>query len=245
MSHETSEAAPINSVDAMFDSIVFQERKIGLAIKLCSLGRPSITPINGVLLDASGEYKAAMQRRLARLLDNRPGKERLHWESESLAMNIRTLETGEKSVRYVAMHVPITEDDTCDCACGQRDHACVRFRKELSMAFIFDDERIDLAQTKTYQSKQSRGRVFLNRELHGAEGYAWLRAHWRMQEIEWDWSGQNTLDLNDVWLHIFNALIPMAAETSKIFRERRRRARAARNADSHEVVPDPECAGST
>ena len=227
MSHEPSTTALVNPTDAIFDHIVIEERKIGLTIDLCSSKRPTILPINGSLLEASHEYKAAMQRRLARLLNNRPGKEWLHWESESFAMNLRTTETGAKNVRYIAMYVPITEGELCDCGCGKRDHECVKFRKELSMVFIFDDELIDLAQTRTYQSKQSNGRLILNHELDGADGFAWLRAHCRAQEVKWDWSGQHTLDLNDVWLHIFNALIPIAAETSDLYRERRI-ARAAR-----------------
>jgi hypothetical protein len=145
ISHETSEAAPINSVDAMFDSIVMQERKTGVAIYLHNSENLSITPINGRLLDASDEYKAAMQRRLARLLNNRPGKERLHWESESFAMNLRSLVTGQKCVRYIPMHTPITEGELCDCGCGKKDHECVRFRKVLSMVFVFDTEPVDLA----------------------------------------------------------------------------------------------------
>jgi hypothetical protein len=223
----SSQTGPINPTDAMFDHIVIEERKIGLTIDLSSSKRPTILPINGSLLEASHEYKAAMQRRLARLLNNRPSKERLHWDSESFAMNLRTTETGSKNVRYIAMYVPITEGELCDCGCGKRDHECVRFRKELSMVFIFDREPIDLAQTKTYQSKQSNGRVILNDELDGADGFAWLRAHCKTQEVEWKWSGQHTLDLNVVWLHIFNALIPIAAETSDLYRERRI-ARAAR-----------------
>lgn len=227
MSHGPSTTALINPTDAMFDHIVIEERKIGLTIDLYSSKRPTILPINRNLLEASGEYKAAMQRRLARLLNNHPSKERLHWESESFAMNLRATEIGTKNVRYIAMYVPVTEGELCDCGCGKRDYECVRFRKELSVAFVFDREPIDLAQTRTYESKQSNGRVMLNHKLDGADDFAWLRAHCRVQEVEWNWSGQNTLDLNDMWLHTFNALIPIAAETSNLYRERRI-ARAAR-----------------
>ncbi|GAB7327015.1 hypothetical protein MBLNU13_g10957t1 [Cladosporium sp. NU13] len=204
--------APINPTDAMFDGVVTEERKTGLMIDLHHLEKPSITPINGRLLQASDRYNKAMQRRLARLLSNGPDKERLHWESESFAMNVRTTEAGTKSVPYIAMYVPITEDEKCGCWCGKRDYECVRFRKELSMVFIFDREPIDLAQTKTYQSKQEHGRVILNHELDGAGSFVWLRAHCRMQEIEWTWSGANVLDLNAMWLHIHEALIPIFAK---------------------------------
>lgn len=177
MSHGPSETVPINPIDAMFDSIVTEERKIGLTIDLHSSERPSITPINGRLLDASCEYKAAMQRRLARLLNNCPGRESLHWESESFAMNLRFLVTGEKCVRYISMHVPITEGELCDCGCGKKDHECVRFRKELRMVFVFDTEPVDLARTtRTYQSKRRRGRLVFNDELEGDEGPAGVRA---------------------------------------------------------------------
>jgi hypothetical protein len=220
-----SSTAPINSADAMFDGIVTEERKIGLTIDLHHLKKPSITPINGRLLQASDQYKKAMQRRLARLLSNGPSKERLHWESESFAMNIRTTEAGTKNVRYIAMYVPITEDELCDCWCGKRDYECVMWRKELSMVFIFDHEHIDLAQTKTHLSKQDNGRMVLNHELDGAGGFAWMRAHCRMQGIDWTWSGANVLDLSAVWLHVHESLIQIVAETSRICQEKRRAAR--------------------
>ena len=220
-----STTAPINTTDAMFDRIVTAERKIGLTIDLHHSENPSIKPINGRLLQASDQYKKAMQRRLARLFSDRPGRERLHWESESFAMNVRTTEAGTKNVRYIAMYIPITENELCDCWCGRRDYECVRFRKELSMVFIFDHQPIDLAQTKTYLSKQENGRVVLNHELDGAGGFAWLRAHCLIQEINWTWSGANVLDLNAVWLHVHEALIPIFAETSRICQEKRRAAR--------------------
>lgn len=219
MSQESSEAAPINSVDAMFDGIVMQERKIGLAIDLhdpC----PSIASINGWLLDASDEYKAAMHRRLGRLLNNRPGKERLHYESESFAMNLRSLAQGKKCVRYIAMYIPITEDELCHCGCGKKDHECVRHRKLLSMVFTFDTEPVDLAQTtRTYLSKRRHGRVVFNYELDGDEGFAGRQAHRRMQEVGWDWwCGNNALDLNSVWLYMFDALKSIASETTTVFK---------------------------
>ena len=220
-----STTAAVNSADAMFDGIVTEERKIGLMIDLHSMENPTIRPINGRLLQASDEYKTAMQRRLARLLSNGPGKERLHWESESFIMNVRNTEAGTKNVRYIAMYVPITEDVLCDCWCGKRDYECVSFRKELSMVFIFDHEPIDLAQTKTYLSKQENGRVILDHEIDGAAGFAWLRAHCRTQEVDLTWSGANVLDLNAVWLHILETLITIAAETSKICQEKRRAVR--------------------
>jgi hypothetical protein len=145
MSNELHTEAPINSNDAMFDDIVTQERKIGFSINLCSLENPTVKPVNGMLLQDSEEYKTAMDRRIARLLTNLPGKERLLWESESFAINMQTTETGTKSVRYIAMYVPITEDKLCDCGCGKKDYECLRFRKELSMVFIFDFGPIDLA----------------------------------------------------------------------------------------------------
>lgn len=213
----------------MFDSIVTEERKIGLMIDLHSVENPTIRPINGRLLQASDEYKTAMQRRLARLLSNGPGKERFHWESESFIMNVRTTEAGTKNVRYIAVYVPITKDVLCDCWCGKRDYECVSFRKELSMVFIFDREPIDVAQTETYLSMQENGRVILDHEIDGAAGFAWLRAHCKMQEIDSTWSGANVLDVNAVWLHILETLIPIAAETSKICQEKRRAAQIQAN----------------
>jgi hypothetical protein len=68
-----SNTAPTNSTDAMFDGIVTEERKIGLTIDLHHFENPSIQPINGRLLQASDQYKKAMQRCLARLLSNGPG----------------------------------------------------------------------------------------------------------------------------------------------------------------------------
>ena len=220
-----SVTAPIDSTDAMFDHLVTEERKIGLTIDLHHLEKPLITPINGRLLRANDQYEKAMQRRLARLLSNGPGKERLHWESESFAMNIRTTEAGTKNVRYIAMYVPITEDEMCECWCGRRDYECVRFRKELSMVFIFDRAPIDLAYTKTYLSKRENERVILNHELDGAAGFAWLRANCTMREIGWAWSGANVLDLSAVWLHVHEALIPIAARTAEMCQEERRAAR--------------------
>jgi hypothetical protein len=220
MSHESSEAAPINSVEAMFDGIVMQERKMGLAIELHSSGYRYISPINGMLLDASDEYKAAMHRRLGRLLNNRPGKERLHYESESFAMNLRSIGPGKKCVRYIAMYVPITEDELCHRGCDKKDHECVRHRKQLSVVFIFDTEPVDLAQTtRTYLSKRRHGRMVFNYELDGDEGFAGRQAHRRTQEVTWDWwCGNNALDLNSVWLYIFDALKSIASETTTVFK---------------------------
>lgn len=140
-------------------------------------------------------------------------------------MNVRTTEGGTKNVRYIAMYVPITEDELCDCWCGKRDFECVMFRKELSMGFIFDREPIDLAQTRTHPSKQENGRLIPNHGIDGAAGFAWLRAHCRMKGIAWTWSGANVLELGAVWLHVHEALIPIVAETSRICQEKRRAAR--------------------
>jgi hypothetical protein len=87
------------------------------------------------------------------------------------------------------------------------------------MVFIFDTELVDLAQTtRTYLSKRRHGRVVFNYELDGDEGFAGVRAHRRAQEVEWDWwSGNNTLDLNAVWIYMFNALKSIANETSTVF----------------------------
>ncbi|KAM0710787.1 hypothetical protein Q7P35_001525 [Cladosporium inversicolor] len=222
--------APINSTDAMFDGIVTQERKIGLMIDLGSFEDPRIKPIVGsTILHGSDEYSTAMERRLSRILNNHPGKERLHWESGSLAMGLRTTETGTKNVRYVEMSVPITGDQTCDCGCGEPDYECLTCRKTLSVLYVFDLEPTALAQQSSYRSEERRGRVILNHELSSEDAFACLRAHWKTMQTDWTWRSQNDLDLGALWLRILAALILIVFETIQFHQERRRlRARAAR-----------------
>lgn len=215
--------APISSNDAMFDGIVTQERNIGLMIDLCSFEEPRIKPIvSSTILHDSNEYSTAMERRLTRLLNNHSDKERLHWESESFHMGFRTTETGTKNVCYVDMRVPITEDQTCDCGRNEPDHECLMLRKELSVLFIFDLEPTDSANKNAYRSEQRRDRMILDHELSSEDGFAWLRAHWKTMQTDWTSHGQDALDLNALWLHIFDALIPIAAETARFHQERRR-----------------------
>lgn len=214
--------APINSTDAMFDGIVTHERKIGLMIDLGSFEDPRIKPIVGsTILHGSDEYSTAMERRLARLLNNHPGKERLHWESGSLAMGLRTTETGTKNVRYVDISVPITEDQACDCGCGEPDYECLMSRKSLNVIYVFDLEPTTLTQQNSYHSEERLGRVILNHELSSEDAFACLRAHWKAMQTDWTWRGQNDLDLGALWLQILAVLILIVFETIQFHQERR------------------------
>ena len=218
MSTNMNTNAPINPIEEMFDGFVARERKIGLAVDLYTCYYPQLSPtVDGNPLEGSMEYHTAMQRRLARLLNNRLGKDRLHWESASFAMDMRTTGTGTKNVRSIAMHVPITEDRICRCECGQRDHECVSFRNELTVVFAFDLEPTGPAKFDGYRSTQGRdGRVVLNRCISDDDCYAWLRAYERTQEIDWTWCGQNALDLHALWLHAFDSLVSIATETVEL-----------------------------
>ena len=213
---------PIDSVDGLFDGIVEQERQIGIMVDLCSFDQIMVKPlVNGKFYEASDEYDAAMYRRFARLLNNEPSRDRLHWHSENFSMFTRRTSIGTKSVRCMVIIIPITAAATCDCGCGERDFECVMYRKELTVVCIFDltprDEPLEPpARADVHHSRQARGRSILNHNVTNDDSYAMIRARWRAEEVDWIWAGQNDLDLNALWLHVYDSFISIAADTDRL-----------------------------
>jgi hypothetical protein len=190
-----------------------------MMIDLCSFDHPMVRPlVNGKSYDGSDAYDAAMHRRLARLLNDGQSGGKLHWESERFDAYTNRAPCGAKKVCCMEITITITADTTCDYRCEEKEHECLlKHREELTVVWIFDfvTRETPLAQASVHRSRRERGRVVLNKDFTLDDGLAMTRAKEEAQKIDWTWHGQDTLDLNALWLYAYRSVMSIATEMDR------------------------------
>lgn len=188
-----------NPVDAMFDTLVRSEERLGIMIDIASFDRPNVCIFlgNSTVIDddsedvVSPEYHAALKRRTARLLANCSEGERLRWDCEKLSMCTLPAAGSDapgraKSVCCLATEVPVSSDEECEC--GKVDWKCEEHGKCFRITFFVDDgdASVPLSKLKMFRSEQGPLGVGLNRQLDYEDLQAWARAVKKGKDFVWD-----------------------------------------------------------